>query len=64
MLHDLNSEESMHSNDLQVKKTGRGGQFLTKTNINSRLYTMYNTGSCSSKAKSSSMRHQNFMLKD
>lgn len=27
-----NSEESMH-NDLQVRKTGRGGQCLTKTNI-------------------------------
>lgn len=25
MLHDLNSEESMCSNDLQVKKTGSGG---------------------------------------
>lgn len=44
MLHGLNSEGNMRSNDLQVKKTGSERRELTRTGINSRLYTMYNTG--------------------
>lgn len=44
MLHGLNSEENMCSNDLQVKKTGSERRELTRTGINSRLCTMYNTG--------------------